>query len=281
MFIETAAELHDANLDLLRKFDRFCSENGVKYFITFGTLLGAVRHGGMIPWDDDIDVTMLRSEYYKLIKISKQKYPEGCELLTPGEDKTFCGFTPMFKDNSYVGKMIKGSDSDDGSGTGRIGIDIFVLDPSYTGPRHTILTYRLYLLYAQARAHRAIHKPVDTNKPKILVVPVVKFFEFIGKRRKLYRIVEDYWNLSLDLKSKGRVLYSPCNIPKRSTRSRRPRKTLLRLNSTSLPWSPLTRGTECPPFALTWMQNPLVLSMVSRITCPTVARRCLMRWASR
>ena len=213
MFIETAAELHDANLDLLRKFDRFCSENGVKYFITFGTLLGAVRHGGMIPWDDDIDVTMLRSEYYKLIKISKQKYPEGCELLTPGEDKTFCGFTPMFKDNSYVGKMIKGSDSDDGSGTGRIGIDIFVLDPSYTGPRHTILTYRLYLLYAQARAHRAIHKPVDTNKPKILVVPVVKLFEFIGKRRKLYRIVEDYWNLSLDLKSKGRVLYSPCNIP--------------------------------------------------------------------
>ena len=213
MLIETAAELRKANLDLLSKFDKFCGEHGIKYFITFGTLLGAVRHGDMIPWDDDIDVTMLRSEYYKLIKISKQKYPEGCELLTPGEDKSFCGFTPMFKDNGYVGKMIKGSDSDDGTGTGRLGIDIFVLDPSYTGPRHTILTYRQYVLYAQARAHRAIRKPLDTSKPKFLAVPVVKFFEFIGRRRKLYRIVEDYWDLSLDLKSKGERLYSPCNIP--------------------------------------------------------------------
>ena len=213
MLIETAAELRKANLDLLSKFDKFCGEHGIKYFITFGTLLGAVRHGDMIPWDDDIDVTMLRSEYYKLIKISKQKYPEGCELLTPGEDKSFCGFTPMFKDNGYVGKMIKGSDSDDGTGTGRLGIDIFVLDPSYTGPRHTILTYRQYVLYAQARAHRAIRKPLDTSKPKFLAVPVVKFFEFIGRRRKLYRIVEDYWDLSLDLKSKGKRLYSPCNIP--------------------------------------------------------------------
>ena len=213
MLIETAAELRKANLDLLSKFDKFCGEHGIKYFITFGTLLGAVRHGDMIPWDDDIDVTMLRSEYYKLIKISKQKYPEGCELLTPGEDKSFCGFTPMFKDNGYVGKMIKGSDSDDGTGTGRLGIDIFVLDPSYTGPRHTVLTYRQYILYAQARAHRAIRKPLDTSKPKFLAVPVVKFFEFIGRRRKLYRIVEDYWNLSLDLKSKGKRLYSPCNIP--------------------------------------------------------------------
>ena len=213
MLIETAAELRKANLELLSKFDRFCGEHGIKYFITFGTLLGAVRHGDMIPWDDDIDVTMLRSEYYKLIKISKQKYPEGCELLTPGEDKSFCGFTPMFKDNGYVGRMIKGSDSDDGTGTGRLGIDIFVLDPSYTGPRHTILTYRQYVLYAQARAHRAIRKPLDTSKPKFLAVPVVKFFEFIGRRRKLYRIVEDYWDLSLDLKSKGKRLYSPCNIP--------------------------------------------------------------------
>ena len=213
MLIETAAELHDANMELLQKFDRFCNDNGIRYFITFGTLLGAVRHGDMIPWDDDIDVTMLRSEYYKLIKISKQKYPEGCELVTPGDEETFCGFTPMFKDNTKVGRMLKGSDMDDGSGTGRLGIDIFVLDPSYTGPRHVYLTYRQYMLYAEARAHRAVPKPLDTSRPRVFAVPIVGFFQFIGKRRRLYRIVEDYWKLSLDLKSKGKVLYSPCNIP--------------------------------------------------------------------
>lgn len=213
MLIETAAELHEANMDLLAKFDKFCNDNGIRYFITFGTLLGAVRHGDIIPWDDDIDVTMLRSDFYKLIKISKQKYPEGCELTMPGEEEMFCGFTPMFKDNTRVGRMLKGSDMDDGSGTGRLGIDIFVLDPSYTGSKHSLLTYRQYVLYAQARAHRAVPKPLDTNKPKIIAVPAVKFLEFIGKRRKLYNIVERYWQISLNLRSKGDKLYSPCNIP--------------------------------------------------------------------
>lgn len=54
------------NLELLVYFDKVCRENGIHYSLTGGTLLGAIRHGGFIPWDDDVDVFMTRPEYKKL-----------------------------------------------------------------------------------------------------------------------------------------------------------------------------------------------------------------------
>ncbi len=48
---------------ILEVFDRFCKENGLNYSLFFGTALGAVRHKGFIPWDDDIDVCMTRKDF--------------------------------------------------------------------------------------------------------------------------------------------------------------------------------------------------------------------------
>lgn len=65
----TDKEIKKELIEILKKFDYFAKENELKYSISSGTILGAVRHGGFIPWDDDIDVIMLRNDYDKLVQI--------------------------------------------------------------------------------------------------------------------------------------------------------------------------------------------------------------------
>ena len=64
-------------MSVLDEIDRICKENNLKYSLAYGTLLGAVRHKGYIPWDDDIDICMLREDYEKLIAILKDENAAG------------------------------------------------------------------------------------------------------------------------------------------------------------------------------------------------------------
>lgn len=59
-------------VDMLSWFHNFCTQNNLRYYIIAGTMLGAIRHGGFIPWDDDIDVGMPRKDYEKLRELSKK-----------------------------------------------------------------------------------------------------------------------------------------------------------------------------------------------------------------
>ena len=61
-------------LDMMSDFDAFCRENGLRYFLCSGTALGAVRHGGFIPWDEDVDVAMPREDYDKMAALFRARY---------------------------------------------------------------------------------------------------------------------------------------------------------------------------------------------------------------
>lgn len=67
-------KLWAVELDLMAEFDRVCKKNGLTYFVDGGTLLGTIRHKGFIPWDDDVDLVMLREEYEKLVKVADQEF---------------------------------------------------------------------------------------------------------------------------------------------------------------------------------------------------------------
>ena len=73
-------------LDLLAEFDRVCRKHNLRYLATGGTLLGAVRHQGYIPWDDDLDIEMLREDYLKLLKVLPSELPDNYALQTNETD---------------------------------------------------------------------------------------------------------------------------------------------------------------------------------------------------
>lgn len=78
-------------VELLIFIDNVCNKHGIDYWLGFGTLLGAVRHGGFIPWDDDIDLVALRKDYNKLIEVLPDEL-ERCGL------KDSCGLTLLLED---------------------------------------------------------------------------------------------------------------------------------------------------------------------------------------
>lgn len=81
--------LHEVLLEILTEFDRICRKHNIQYFLDSGTALGAVRHGGFIPWDDDIDVGMLRSEYDRFMEVAPKEIGEKFYLQHRGVEPNY------------------------------------------------------------------------------------------------------------------------------------------------------------------------------------------------
>ena len=69
-------ELHKVLLSAMKDIDRICRENGLRYYLHAGTLLGAMNHKGFIPWDDDVDISLTRADYDTLLEILQEQYSD-------------------------------------------------------------------------------------------------------------------------------------------------------------------------------------------------------------
>ena len=118
-------KLQMVQISIVEDIDRICHENGLTYYMIGGTLLGAVRHNGFIPWDDDIDLVMYRSDYNKLINILQREYSEKYFVQTFYTDKQYTRYIAKIRLNGT--KMVESYLEKNKAHSG-IYVDIFPLD---------------------------------------------------------------------------------------------------------------------------------------------------------
>ena len=161
--MEFMEELHSYELEALQAFIQLCDKHNLAYFVIGGTLLGAVRHHGFIPWDDDVDVAMPRKDYDKLLKLAK-------ELPAPLVLEDY-HFTKGFR--SYFAKIRNDSIEitealTDNKADKRVGylIDILPIDgtPNALPLRKLYYAKVLFLRFLCGAAN--VHTGIRTSRPK-------------------------------------------------------------------------------------------------------------------
>lgn len=118
-------ELFKVQLDMVQFIDRICRESGIQYSLSGGSLLGSIRHGGFIPWDDDIDLMLVRTEYNRLIEqiLKSPEIDSNYTLIHSSQKNAYLPFAKLCDNRTYFE-----SDLDTlNKGTG-IFIDIFPMD---------------------------------------------------------------------------------------------------------------------------------------------------------
>ncbi len=86
---QTITKAHDIMFDMLIAFDDICKKHDLQYWLDAGTLLGAIRHDGFIPWDDDVDISMPVEDYNKFRKIAQDYLPDSMFLQDKESDRAF------------------------------------------------------------------------------------------------------------------------------------------------------------------------------------------------
>ena len=126
MLLQKAAleKLQDTELEMLRVFKQWCSEKGITWFVDSGTCLGAMRHQGFIPWDDDVDVGVPREDYDRLLALAKEDFPEGYSIHTSEDPGYTSLFAKMYKDKTIFSNDLTMA----AGGSQGIYIDIFPYD---------------------------------------------------------------------------------------------------------------------------------------------------------
>ena len=131
-------------LEILKVVNRFCLENAIPYYLCGGTLLGAVRHRGFIPWDDDLDICMPRDAYDRFISAWRENGSEGYILQNKEDTPSFTqSFTKVRKEHTTFLQ----EESERGRYHTGIFIDIFPIDRAPAGNVRKLFFYGQCMLY--------------------------------------------------------------------------------------------------------------------------------------
>ena len=179
---ESLKELQKVEVQILTVIDEFCRENGINYSLYAGTALGAVRHGGFIPWDDDIDICMERNEYNRFLKLWREKPMEGYTLAGDDEPECHINHSKIFMDNTV---LLNNGEAESGQG---VFLDIFALDKVPTDSKlrkKLIYKAKLRLIYTRDYPYRGGSKLLELASRFIL-------FKTKKRKAKLKRRLNEY-----------------------------------------------------------------------------------------
>ena len=196
-------------LDMLYQVQKICDKYNIKWFVDGGTLLGAVRHKGFIPWDDDIDIFMSREDYDKFIKVAESELDDRYFLQNDLNNRVFYCHSKLRRNNTTAildNDVLANFDFHQG-----IFIDIFPFDNVPTDERSykSFMEY-LILVKKQILITRSIwwkYKKDDKSSYKLCEM----FREDYEKNRQIYNQDECIWSANLGLPSLHR------NVKKRKS----------------------------------------------------------------
>lgn len=122
---ESLRKLQLEELDILLTIAEFCEHEGITWFLMSGTALGALRHEGFIPWDDDIDIGMLREDYDRFIRLAEDGLPSGYSLHTVDNTQELAGFfAKVYRD----GTVFQTAETREAGCRQAIFVDVFPFD---------------------------------------------------------------------------------------------------------------------------------------------------------
>lgn len=122
---EKMKEVWAVQLEMLCELDRVCKKYNLVYYADSGTLIGAIRHGGYIPWDDDIDVVMMRKDYIRLLEVADKEFTFPLFLQTAYSEKNYLRAHVQLRNSQTTGCILDDVNTTYNKG---IFIDIFPLD---------------------------------------------------------------------------------------------------------------------------------------------------------